>query len=91
MHMARIPGVIATRKLVSVAGWAKHGILYEFTSLAARLEHFEVPHESLALDPKEWTGRVGSATIHTPGSPVIGPRIWPPVIKPPVSKSAQTY
>ena len=75
--MARMPGVIRTRKLVSVAGWAKHSVLYEFTSLDARLEHFEKPHESLALDEKEWTGRIVKFTIHAPGSPSVGRRIWP--------------
>lgn len=78
-HTARMQGCIGTRKLVSVAGWAKHGVLYEFESLEARLNDFELPHEKLALDPKEWTGRIVEATIHIPGSPVIGPRIWPPV------------
>jgi hypothetical protein len=77
-YMAQLPGSIATRKLVSVAGWAKHAILYEFTSLEARLKNFEEPHESHALDPQEWTGRVVRYTIHTPGSPVVGRRLWPP-------------
>jgi hypothetical protein len=78
-HMAQMPGCIATRKLNCVAGWVKHAILYEFESLEARLQNFEEPHEALALDAKEWTGRVVRYTIHTPGSPVIGPRLWPPV------------
>lgn len=78
-HMARMPGCIAARKLNGVAGWAKHAILYEFTSLEARMQHFEEPHEALAMDAKEWTGRVVRYTIHTPGSPVVGRRIWPPV------------
>lgn len=80
-HMARMPGCIAARKLNCVAGWAKHAILYEFVSLEARLRDFEEPHEALAMDAKEWTGRVVRYTIHTPGSPVIGPRLWPPVEK----------
>lgn len=78
-HMAAMPGVIATRKLVSVAGWPKHGILYEFESLEHRLKHFEQPHEALALDPAEWTGKIVRDTIHLPGSPVIGRRLWPTV------------
>ncbi len=78
-HMARMPGCIAARKLNCVAGWVKHAILYEFVSLKARLRDFEEPHEALAMDAKEWTGRVVRYTIHTPGSPVIGPRLWPPV------------
>lgn len=78
-HMARMPGCIAARKLNCVAGWVKHAILYEFVSLKARLRDFEEPHEALAMDAKEWTGRVVRYTVHTPGSPVIGPRLWPPV------------
>lgn len=78
-HMAQMSGCIATRKLNCVAGWVKHAILYEFESLEARLQNFEEPHEALALDAEEWTGRVVRYTIHTPGSPVIGPRLWPPV------------
>lgn len=78
-HMARMPGCIAARKLNCVAGWVKHAILYEFVSLEARLRDFEEPHEALAIDAKEWTGRVVRYTIHTPGSPVIGPRLWPSV------------
>jgi hypothetical protein len=78
-HMAQMPGCIAARKLLGVAGWAKHAILYEFVSLQARLEQFEEPHEALAMDTKEWTGRVIRYTIHSPGSPVVGERIWPPV------------
>ena len=78
-HMAQMPGCVATRKLVSVAGWAKHAVLYEFVSLQARLENFEEPHESLAMDQKQWTGRVVRYTIHTPGSPVVGERTWPPI------------
>ena len=77
--MARMPGSIATRKLVAASGWAKHAILYEFTSLEARLEHFEEPHEGLALDAKEWTGQIVRTTLHAPGSPSIAERLWPPV------------
>ncbi|MDO8705515.1 MAG: hypothetical protein Q7J84_11270 [Sulfuricaulis sp.] len=77
--IARIPGAIGARKLIAVAGWPKNGILYEFTSLAARLEHFEGPEEREALDPKEWTGKIVQATIHMPGSPMIGARTWPPL------------
>lgn len=78
-YMSQMPGHVRSRKFVCIAGWAKHGIMYEFESLDARMKYFEEPHESLALDPKEWTGKIVRATIHTPGSPVIGQRIWPPV------------
>ena len=78
-HMAQMPGCVAARKLLCVAGWVKHSILYEFTSLDARMQNFEEPHEALAVDPQEWTGRVVRYTIHAPGSPTVGRRIWPPL------------
>jgi hypothetical protein len=71
-------GAIAARKLVTVAGWVKHVILYEFTSQEAHEEHF-MGHESLAFSDGEWTNRVVTYTQHAPGSPSIGRRIWPPV------------
>jgi len=74
--MSRMPGCVASRKLVSVAGWAKHSILYEFTSLKARLDSFQ-SHESLALDDRVWTNRIINYTVHAPGSPSVGERIWP--------------
>ena len=77
--MARTPGCIATRKLSGVAGWAKHSVIYEFTSLAARLQYFEEPHEALALDGTRWESKVMAGTVHAPGSPIIGERIWPPL------------
>lgn len=77
--MARMPGCIGARVMLSVAGWAKYSVLYEFTSLAARLEHFEKGHEALAQDENEWSGRLVRYTMHTPGSPTVAERIWPPV------------
>ncbi len=77
--MAAMPGVIRTRKFLSSAGWAKHAILYEFESVETRTKNFEEPHESKIVDPKEWTGRIVRTTLHTPGSPFVGERIWPPI------------
>lgn len=77
--MARMPGCIGARTMLSVAGWAKYSVLYEFTSLAARMENFEEGHESMALDTAQWTGRVVRYTMHAPGSPTVAERIWPPV------------
>lgn len=77
-HMSAMPGCIATRKLLSVVGWAKHSILYEFTSLDARQAHFE-RHESLALNGREWTNKIITYTVHAPGSPSVAARIWPAV------------
>lgn len=77
--MARMPGSVLTRKFVSSTGWAKHGILYEFESLEARTRHFEEPEESKVVDPAQWTGRIVRTTLHTPGSPFVGERTWPPI------------
>lgn len=73
--MTRLPGCIRTRKLASVAGWAKHAILYEFVSLEARNRHF-VQHET---DPKmiEWGDRVVRTLTHAPGSANLAERLWP--------------
>lgn len=76
--MAKMPGCINTRKLVCVAGWVKHSVMYEFTSLEARAENFG-KHEALGLDEKVWTSKIVNYTIHAPGSPSVGRRIWPAV------------
>lgn len=78
-YMAQMPGSIRTRKFVGVAGWAKHAILYEFTSAEARMQHFEIKHETHGLDSGDWHTKVIPFTVHSPGSPVIGPRLWPPL------------
>lgn len=85
--MSRMPGCVATRKLISVAGWAKHSILYEFTSLQARQDYFQ-NHESLALDETVWTNKIINYTIHAPGSPSVGERIWPAVAPAPTGDTA---
>ena len=77
--MRDIPGCVAVRRLVSVAGWAKHGILHEFTSSAARNEHFVDHERKLHPDKVEWSDRITGQVIHQPGSPNIAQRIWPVV------------
>lgn len=77
--MMGLPGCVGLRKFLCSTGWAKHAILYEFESLEARTAQFEVPHESQINDPGFWTGRIVRTTLHTPGSPVVGQRIWPPL------------
>jgi len=79
--MAEIPGCVRVRKLVSIAGWAKHAILHEFTSAAARNEHF-VDHERKRHPEKvEWSDRITGQVIHAAGSPNVARRIWPAVRK----------
>ena len=79
-YMAQMPGCILTRKYVGVAGWSKHAVMYEFASAEARLQQFEVKHETHDLDSDAWHANVLPFTRHAPGSPTIGPRIWPPVV-----------
>jgi hypothetical protein len=68
--VARGEGNLGARRLVSFAGWPKHGILYEFESLA-------VAEKNLA-DPSDWTRKVVDNLVHAPHSPTLGVRIWPP-------------
>ena len=70
---------IRTRKLNSVAGWAKHGILYEFASQ----EGFDRDYETAnAKSPLGTNGHsVVPMLVHAPGGPNSAVRIWPPVSK----------
>ncbi len=74
--MAAMPGCIGARKLLSTAGWGKHSVLYEYTSLAAREEKF-VPHEEKVHEAGSWTSRILPQLVHAPCSPAVGRRIWP--------------
>jgi hypothetical protein len=65
-------GNVGARKLVSIAGWPKHGILYEFASLEAAQQNL--------IDPSDWTKRVVDGLLHAPHSPTLGERIWPPAV-----------
>ena len=73
--MTTMPGCVAVRKCVSVAGWAKHGILHEFSSLAARNENF-VNHEARHHpEQAKWSEKVTGQVIHAPGSPNVARRL----------------
>ncbi|HXV10867.1 MAG TPA: hypothetical protein VD839_08695, partial [Burkholderiales bacterium] len=72
--MNRLPGCVGIRKLVSVSGWAKHGVLYEFASLAARNQHFP-DHEKATPEMDAWTDRLVRKLLHAPGSPIVAVRI----------------
>ena len=67
--VGRGEGNIGARRLVSIAGWPKHGILYEFASL-------EAAQKNLA-DDSDWSRRVVDTLVHAPHSPTLGVRIWP--------------
>ena len=74
--MGKLPGCVGMRKLVSTSGWAKHLVLYEFTSLADRAKHLP---SMRALYPAQmkWTEEWIPKLTHTPESPVVAERIWP--------------
>ena len=76
--MTTLPGCIGIRKMVSVAGWAKHGVLYEFVSAAEREKHFRA-HERANPETDAWTARLVPTMVHAPLSPNVAHRLWPPV------------
>lgn len=73
-----LPGVIRVRKLVSVAGWAKHACFYEFASLEARNEHF-VHYEASRPDMEAWSKEVVRKLVHATPLPIVARRTWPPL------------
>lgn len=72
------PGMVRGRKMLSIAGWGKHGVLWEFTDLPDGDYSFE--HRFVAADREEnWQGRhVLEYVTHCYGSPSTGRRVWPP-------------
>ena len=75
---AKLPGCIRVRKLVSISGWAKHAVLYEFTSVEARNTNY-VDHEKAHPEMDRWTEEVVNKLVHAPGSPNVAKRLWPAV------------
>jgi hypothetical protein len=75
---ARTPSCIRMRKLLGVAGWAKHAVLYEFTSNEERAKNMESGKGTSHSNRGE---KIIAQTVHSPGSPVIGLRQWPKVPK----------
>ncbi len=77
--MCATPSCVRTRKLNSVAGWAKHGIIYEFASE----EGFDRDYApAVANSPLGLNGHsVVPNLIHAPNGPNSALRIWPPVPK----------
>ncbi len=72
--LSRLPGCLGMRKMVSTAGWNKHGVMYEFLSLAARNAGVA---EIARLYPEmeAWTNAFVPKLIHAPGSPHVAERI----------------
>ncbi|HSV81026.1 MAG TPA: hypothetical protein VLK85_17640 [Ramlibacter sp.] len=75
---AGMPGCIGLRKMVSVSGWAKHVVLYEFADLASRNQY---PSRLKAMSPEfaTWDARATASLVHAPGSPMVAERLWPAV------------
>ena len=76
--MEKLPGCVRTRKLASVAGWAKHSIFYEYSSLEARNKSYLTIEEGNP-QAKAWADRMVPKLIHAPGSANLATRIWPAV------------
>lgn len=74
------PGMIRGRKMLSIAGWPKHGVLWEFADMPEGDYSFE--HRFVDADRNEnWQGRhVLEYAIHSHRGPQAGRRIWPPVL-----------
>jgi hypothetical protein len=77
--MCATSSCVRTRKLNSVAGWAKHGIIYEFASK----EGFDRDYApAVANSPLGFNGHsVVPNLIHAPNGPNSALRVWPPVPK----------
>ena len=78
VSMQTLQGCIGVRKLVSVSGWAKHAVFYEFTSLAQRNQYFPT-HEKDNAVLGSWSNTFVLKLNHAPGSPNVAQRIWPPI------------
>ena len=76
--LGNLPECIGIRKLVSVSGWAKHIVIYEFTSLQARNENLP-KLKDLYPEMITWKEKAVANLIHTAESPVVAERIWPTV------------
>jgi hypothetical protein len=76
--METLPGCVRTSKFISIAGWAKHAILYEFTSLEARNGHF-VHFEESKPEVRAWSISIVKTLIHATPRTTVAQRLWPPV------------
>ncbi len=70
-RLKEMTGCVGARNLVSVSGWAKHAIMYEWISLESLKENF-------TTETIERSHNAVKSLIHAPGSPSLGQRIWPP-------------
>ena len=69
-RLKKMEGCVGARLLVSVSGWPKHGIMYEWTSAKSLLKNFNT-------EAIQRSKNAVKSLIHSPGSPTLGERIWP--------------
>ncbi len=72
-----LPGCVRMRKLASVAGWAKHVVIYEFISLEARNQIFVTHQNNRSPGAMAWAARTTKPLVHAPGGSSVARRIWP--------------
>jgi len=77
--MCASPSCVRVRKLNSVAGWAKHGIIYEFASKEGFDRDYAPAVANSPLGLNEHS--VVPNLTHAPNGPNSAIRIWPPVPK----------
>ena len=70
---------IRTRRLSSVAGWAKHVIIYEFATEEGFIRDY--PAASAKAPLRQGDRLLTPVLIHAPNGPNSALRIWPPVSK----------
>ena len=78
-EIPRTRGCIGMKKLVSVAGWPKQGVLYEFVSMEAGEEDFEPRFRAASLPGTRKGRSLRESVVHGPNAPHAGRRIWPAV------------
>ena len=71
-RLKKMAGCVGARNLVSVSGWPKHSVLYEWVSIDSLRENF-------TSENVDRTEEAVAKLIHAPGSPTLGNRIWPPI------------
>jgi hypothetical protein len=74
--MSKLPGCVGMRKLVSVSGWAKHLVMYEFASVDDRARNLP-SFKSLYPEQMKWTEEWIPKLTHAPESPLVCRRAWP--------------
>jgi hypothetical protein len=70
-------GSIGARKLVSIVGWPKHGIFYEFLAINPEDGTFETRMLANRTPPPVKLRPIQDYVVHAPNAPHAGARLWP--------------